>query len=84
MLDLRSNVLKPFFKSKILHKDYCSIFKLANTTRYQRWDDFLRETELVISVCMQPFPRKPVEHKNGKYAMVVELVKLFKWGNFLF
>ena len=73
--------------SKILHYDYCSIFKLANsflpkTPRYQLWDPFLRETELVISVCMQPFPRRPAEH--GKYAMGLELVKIFKWGHFLF
>ena len=65
--------------SKILHKDYCSILKLANiflpkTARYQRWDPFIGKH----------FPRKPVEHTNGKYTMGVELVRLLKWGKFLF
>jgi hypothetical protein len=59
-------------------------YVLPKTATYQRWEHFLRETELVIFACIQPFPRKPVEHTSGKYAMCVKLVKLFRWVNFLF
>ena len=93
MLDLGPNVLKPFLKRLwnsakfyrlLQHSQIGKYFFLPKTARYQRWDHFLRETELVISVCIQLFSCKPVEHTNGKYAMGVELVKLFKWGKFLF
>ena len=69
MLDLGPNVLKPFLKSLWNSaKFYTKI--IAAFLNSHRWDHFLRETELVISVCIQPFPRKPVEHTNGKYAIV--------------